>query len=151
MHLKKGERPAAERCILDFGEEKTRTKQSFADECNINKIMKQYERTGLITHENSMHPVYGDFSNVDDYQTSMNKVIAAQDDFDNLSARVRKRFGHDPAELIEFMADEKNLDEAISLGLVPKPKGYRTPSPSAEPAQAAAGDSPPKGDIPVPP
>jgi len=34
-----------------------------------------------------------------------------------LPSDVRKRFSNDPAELIDFLADKKNDEEAIKLGL----------------------------------
>ena len=45
-------------------------------------------------------------------------VNQARDLFMSLDAEVRKRFGNDPAQLLDFLADNKNYDEAKKLGLV---------------------------------
>ena len=45
-------------------DEPSLTKQSFQNECNINSIMKKWEKTGLLPHSRSSQPRYGDFSNV---------------------------------------------------------------------------------------
>jgi len=38
------------------------TKQSHTDECNINLIMKRFERTGVLEHVTTYAPQWGDFS-----------------------------------------------------------------------------------------
>ena len=40
----------------------------------------------------------------------------------SLLSRVRKRYNNDPAELLEFVMDEKNREEAVFLGLIEKPQ-----------------------------
>ena len=72
------------------------TEQSHRDSCNINKIMKRYERTGVIDHINRHQPVYGDFSDIGDYQVHLDTVIRAESLFMELPATVRKEFDNDP-------------------------------------------------------
>ena len=79
-------------------DEPSLTKQSFQNECNINSIMKKWEKTGLLSHSRSSQPRYGDFSNVTDYQSALNAVSDAQDAFMELPAQVRARFANDPAQ-----------------------------------------------------
>jgi phage internal scaffolding protein len=50
----------------------------------------------------------------------MNRVFAAQDEFDRLPAQIRARFDNDPANLIEFLENSDNRPEAEALGLVDK-------------------------------
>ena len=50
----------------------------------------------------------------------MNRVIAAQDEFEALPAQIRARFDNDPAKLIEFLENSENRPEAEELGLVEK-------------------------------
>lgn len=110
---------------------KGRTKQSFRDECDINSVMRRWEKTGQLHPLQRYPPQYGDFTNVDDYQAAVNQVQQAEDAFMALPSRVRSRFGNDPAELLRFMADSANQAEAEKLGLVdPAPK----PDPKAAPA-----------------
>lgn len=96
-------------------------KQSFKDECDVNKIMHKYRVTGVLTHLRTQSPKYGDFTNVTDYQTSLNAVMAAQDAFSHLPAKVRSRFGNDPSQLLAFIEDPTNKEEAQKLGLIPTP------------------------------
>ena len=42
--------------------------------------------------------------------------------FDNLPSDVRNRFNNNPAQLLDFVADPENKEEAIELGLLPKPE-----------------------------
>lgn len=127
---------------------KTMAKQAFKDECDINTIMSKYQKTGVIEHVKNVQGSYGDFTSVQDYQLSLNQVIAAQDAFDQLPARVRERFANDPSRLMAFLADEKNLDEAERLGLIeraPEPPQAPNPSPAQKDAKASSTE-PPSGD-----
>ncbi|QCQ85075.1 internal scaffolding protein [Blackfly microvirus SF02] len=106
----------------DTGEElTTMTKQSFKDDCDINNIMRKYERTGVLDHTAMSVPQYGEYMGSMSYQDSLNAILYAQDQFAALPADLRARFGNDPAELLSFMEDSANLDEAVKLGLVQKP------------------------------
>lgn len=98
------------------------TQQNFKNECDINFIMKRWEKTGELTHVRSNAPSYGDFSNLGDYQSSLNVVLAAQEAFDSLPAVVRNRFSNDPAMFVEFVQDPSNADAIVELGLAaPRP------------------------------
>ena len=100
-------------------EEPSLAQQHFKDECDINNILRQFNITGLLP-ESPLSPRYGDFSGIGDYHTALNRVIAAQDEFDALPAQIRARFDNDPANLIEFLDDDANRPEAEALGLVNK-------------------------------
>lgn len=100
-------------------EEPSLAQQHFKDECDINNILRQFNVTGLLP-ESPISPRYGDFTGISDYHTALNRVIAAQDEFDGLPAQIRARFENDPAQLIEFLEDENNRSEAEELGLVEK-------------------------------
>lgn len=104
------------------------TKQSESAECDLNAIMKRYEKTGLLTHVNERQPQpYADYTDVLDYQESVNRINQANESFNALPAEVRKKFANDPAQLIRFVSDEANRDEAEKLGLVTKKIVEATP------------------------
>lgn len=109
----------------------SRTKQSFKDQVNINKIIKKHRRTGMLNHVNSKRPFYGDVSNLTDYAGALQKVKEAEELFGNMSADIRERFGNNPQEMITFLENPDNLKEAIELGMVLKKPD---PEPVAEPA-----------------
>lgn len=94
------------------------TKQSFKDECDVNNILAKYQKTGLLTHYSNANPRFGDFSSVPDYRSSLDLVRKAQEYFMELPAALRGRFKNDPAVLLEFVADSRNKQEAIELGLI---------------------------------
>jgi phage internal scaffolding protein len=100
-------------------EEPSLAQQHFKDECDINTILQKFNVTGLLP-QSPLSPRYGDFSGIGDYHTALNRVIAAQDEFEALPAQIRARFENDPAKLIEFLGDESNRSEAEELGLVEK-------------------------------
>ena len=92
------------------------TKDSFAEECDINTIVRRFGITGQLP-TNVRAPMFGDFTAAMDYQSALDAVMAAQDSFMSMPADVRQRFGNDPASFVEFCSDPKNRDEAVKLGL----------------------------------
>ena len=99
------------------------TKQSFADECDINNIMRRYEKDGVLNHLNKYQGNFGDFTGAVDYHEAMNIVAKADQMFMDLPASIRARFGNDPGAFVEFATDPKNLDEMVKMGLAkPNPK-----------------------------
>lgn len=99
--------------------EKSRTKQSFAEETDINAIMRKYLSSGIMPHIASSPPRYGDFSSAGDYLESMNKVKDAEQRFADLPSNVRDHVDNDPAKLLELAYDESRRDELVELGLLP--------------------------------
>jgi len=93
------------------------TKQSFRDECDINNILRKFNVTGQLP-VGSVQPQYGDFSGITDYQSALNAVMAAQDSFLALPAKIRAKFGNDAAAFVDFASDEANKDEMKALGLL---------------------------------
>lgn len=99
-----------------------RTKQSFKAQCDVNNIIKKYDKTGLLAHVNTMKAQYGDFSKVGDFREALDKMAKAEEAFMEMPPKLRKRFRNDPMEMVAFLSDKANKAEAIELGLVEKPK-----------------------------
>lgn len=139
--------------IIDYGP--TLTQQHFKDSCDINKIMERAKSTGVVAGppgSGGRRPFYGDFSSQLDYHESLNAVIEADNQFMTLPAALRKRFNNDPGELLKFVSDKKNKQEAIELGLIPaeavkKPENVATPQPEPSPLPPEKGE---KGGGPHP-
>lgn len=108
------------------------TKQSFKDEANINKIIARYTKTGVLDYVQKNPGVYADLSKITNYKESLEKIIHAKATFDSLPANIRNRFRNDPAQLIDFMSDPKNTDEAESLGLITPRKKLAEPATPAK-------------------
>lgn len=100
--------------------EMTRTQQQFKDECDINNIAKNFGLTGRLP-ENVRMPMFGDFCEVEDYQTALNAARRAAHSFMQMPAEVRLRFENNPQLFLEFCGNPANRDEAVKLGLVPSP------------------------------
>lgn len=102
------------------------TKQSEAQACDVNHIMRRYEKLGLtpavLSRMNMSVANFADVSAGVSYQDSMVRLVEAQESFMALPAAVRKRFGNDPGEFLEFAVDPRNVEEMRSLGLLPKPQ-----------------------------
>ena len=113
---------------VDF-KEPSMTQQQFKDECDINRIMDRYLKTGVLSDplDRRGTPKYGDYAEIGDYMEHMNKVVEANEMFEALPASIRKRFNNNPAELVEFVMDVNNRAEAERLGLVEKTEVVEKP------------------------
>lgn len=93
------------------------TQQQFKAECDVNNILAKYKKSGLLTHINKHQGNFGDFTNVEDYKTSLEKVMKAQESFEHLPSELRNKFQNDPGNLISYLQDPKNDEEAVKYGL----------------------------------
>lgn len=119
-------------------EEPTLAQQHFADECDINTIVRRFGLDGELPVGVRM-PTYGDFTGVVDYHSAANAIALANEAFDGLPAVVRARFQNDPALFVDFCSKEENRDEARKLGmLVPDVPGVAPGAPAAAPVVPAA-------------
>lgn len=109
---------AHKRVMQHVGED-SHVQQHLREETDINNIMSKYYKTGSITHLAGKAGQYGDFSDVTDYKTGLERILAADELFSSLPAKTRQRFSNDPAEFIEFATDPDNLDEMRKMGLAP--------------------------------
>lgn len=117
----------------------TRTQQHFKDECDINNLMERYVKTGTMPQIVADFQ-YGDYTEVPDYRQSIEFIMHAQDQFDQLPAKIRKEFNNNPAELLDFLNDPANKDEAIRLGLIERPTQIES-SMQESPSTAPQGES----------
>lgn len=106
------------------------TKQSHKEECDIHRILRQYQRTGIITHVQSARPQYTDLPDVSDYQTAVNILMEANDTFAALPSAVRDYFQNDPARFLSAFQDDKQADKLREFGLL-------------KPAASGSGREPP--------
>lgn len=117
------------------------TQQQFAEESDINNIVDRFMKTGHLPSAASM-PQYADYEGVFDFQSAMNVVRQADENFMRMDAKVRARFHNSPQEFLEFFANPDNVDEAVRLGLaVNTVKQKDVSSPTLEAAEAAGSAS----------
>lgn len=98
--------------------EVSKTKQSFAEETDVNAIMRKYQATGILEHQNTAVPRYGDFTNADSYLEAVNQVKHAEALFAKLPAKVRDHVKNDPGRLLDMVFDPERRAELEELGLV---------------------------------
>lgn len=97
------------------------TQQSGKDDADINVIVERAKR-GVPVQTRDESAMYGDFTQVPtDLRDCLNKMRFADQLFMSMDANVRKRFNNQPVEMLDFLSDPKNRDEAIKLGLVVPP------------------------------
>jgi len=97
-----------------------RTEQCHRDECDINKIIAKYDRTGVLNHVNDFEARYEDLTGLD-YQTMLNTVANANSMFEGLPSEIRNQFANDPANFISFMDDKNNNEQMYEMGLKQRP------------------------------
>lgn len=116
------------------------TKQSFAEECDINTIVRQFGLTGKMP-DDIVPPTYADFEGIFDFHSAMNAVAAAGEEFDRLPAKIRARFHNDPGLFVDFCSDPNNLREMVDMGLAVKNPSYVDPNAPlpVEPVKGAVG------------
>lgn len=99
----------------------TKVQQQFKDETNVSNIVKRFNRTGQLPRGRNDTGQYIDISNVGDYTEMFNRVQKVQKAFMKIPSDIRTRFRNNPQNLIDFLGDENNREEAQELGLIPKP------------------------------
>ncbi|UDN67634.1 internal scaffolding protein [robinz microvirus RP_78] len=133
-----------EQFSLDCSDLPSLTRQEFADECDINKLMAQYEATGLLpTNLNTGEPRYLDVSNVPDLQTSLDYLKEATASFMALPATVRRDFDNDALKFVEFAENPNNVEKMREWKLA-APKAVEPP-----PQKVEVINPPPSKDAPA--
>ncbi|WNK15073.1 MAG: internal scaffolding protein [Microvirus sp.] len=101
-------------------EDPSLTVQADSDDADINVIMARFGQ-GNVLPENFRTPSYGDFTSVNDFHTAMQAVRSAEENFMLMPPKLRARFNNDPGQLLDFLGESSNLEEAVKLGLVNPP------------------------------
>lgn len=115
-----------------FFDDDSLTKQQFKNDCDVNVILKKYGRHGVVPQFDYLKPQFGDFTTVEDFHSAIDRIMDSRAVFDRLPATLRARFKNDPALLLEFVADDRNYDEAVKLGICsPKVEANKTENQSS--------------------
>lgn len=105
----------------------TLAKQSFAEDADINTIVRRFQLTGELPKDVRM-PTYGDFTGISNFHEALNAIAIAEESFYAMPAQIRARFDNDPEKFVAFCSDDNNRKEAERMGLVPA-----TPEPKPTP------------------
>lgn len=93
------------------------TEQAHAKQCDMNYILRDYQKTGMIRHAKENQGRYDDVTS-QDFQDAMFLVTQAQNMFNELPANLRSRFGNDPAAFMDFVHDPANGPEMARMGIL---------------------------------
>ncbi len=91
-----------------------RTKQSFKDETDINKLLQRAAKKGTISHLNKYEARYGDFANFDFFEANV-MLAKGREIFDDLPAEIRSEFHQSQAEFYDYVNDPLNKDRLGEL------------------------------------
>ena len=95
--------------------------QHFKEEVDINRIVKRYAETGILTHFMKQQADYA-FAPSTTFTEAMFMVTEAQEQFNQLPAEARAHFNNDPATFLDAAHDEGRRQEFVDLGLIPEPQ-----------------------------
>lgn len=118
-----------------------RTVQSHRALCDINNLVAQAKKGGVINHFARLKPFFGDATLADGLHDALNKQIAARDAFSTLPAKVRERYGNDMVKFVAALQDPAELDFLCSVGILSRSERVQ-----AAAASAAGGAETPKPD-----
>lgn len=96
--------------------EPTRTEQSHKQQTDMNYILKDYSRTGIIKHAHTNQGQYDDVSSID-FQQAQNIVADAKSMFEGLPALTRKEFNGDVSRFLEFVRNPENGAQMQEMGI----------------------------------
>ncbi len=128
-----------------------RTQQCHKDECDIEKIMSRFQRTGTISHISKYQGVYADYSEYD-FAEQANRLNEGVRVFEALPGEVRREFNQDPQAFFNFVNDPANADDLLEkLPALAKPGTQLPPqriSQGADELAAIAAASEPASETP---
>lgn len=121
------------------------TEQGHKKECDMNYILRNYHKNGIIRHAKTYQGTYDDIT-IQDFQAAQLLVKGAEKMFNDLPANLRNKFDNDPGKFYEFTNNPANKDEMIKLGMIRGNDGLKADAtPSGAPTKEA--ETPP----PTPP
>lgn len=103
------------------------TKQSHKDSTDVNLIIANYDRTGLLVHLNKAEARYEDVSEVGDYQDALDIINNAERAFMKLSSAQRKVFNNSAAQFLDAAHDPDKRELLEQAGLIPSPPAPAPP------------------------
>lgn len=107
------------------------TEQHHKEACDVSRIIKRYDQTGMWNHVNNRTPNYTDLPDPVSFHEAMNKVTAVTQAFEGLPAAIRQDMGNSPKRLLEFLQDPDNRSQMEEYGFdvshIPVPVAPDTP------------------------
>ncbi len=112
-----------------------KTDQSFKKMCDINVIIANASKTGLLSHERESLGQYIDNTKIPSLLDAQLLIRDANKSFMALPSQIRKLMDHDSTKLVEFINDPENQDILLKHGILEKVEQVLpVDQPKAEPA-----------------
>lgn len=109
-----------------------RTKQSFKNSTDIQKILAKAQKIGSLSHLAKFEGQYGDFESFD-YHEAQTMLANGNSIFSALPAELRKEFGQDPGKFFEFVNNPENVGKLGTIFPELAKPGRQMPRASDEP------------------
>ena len=93
------------------------TQQHFAEESEINNILRSHDKNGVIEHIHRGNAIYADFSGITDLSDALHHIKEAQEEFLNVPSEIREKFQNDAGQFFKFASNPENLPELRKMGL----------------------------------
>lgn len=93
------------------------TEQAHKDECDMNKILHKYQKTGFIAHAKKHEGRYDDVTAVD-FQEAAIIVANVKSMFEELPSKFRNEFEGNPAKFLEFAQNPENAAKMARMGIL---------------------------------
>lgn len=125
------------------------TDPQWDEKSDINYIMDRFLNHGESpTYGTKKQGIYADVSQIPDLLGAAIIVREAQNNFDSLPSKIREKFHNNPQNMIDFLSDPKNNEEAVELGLLtplaPKSNDELNDNKKPAPSNKAPKTDPPK-------
>jgi phage internal scaffolding protein len=94
------------------------TDQSNKNACDINVIMANYAKTGMLSHVSNQTPKYIDCTTIPNLEQAYKTVYAAEEAFYDLPPDIRRLMDNDPSQLENFISNPENAYILEKNGLI---------------------------------
>lgn len=94
-----------------------KTKQSYKDQCDINKLLERGAREGGLSHLQRHGARYADFADIN-WDSLQEQLAEGQQIFNELPAELKREFNQSPGEFFTYVTDPANAERLPEL--IPK-------------------------------
>lgn len=96
--------------------EPSMTKQSLAENLDVNNIIRRYNKTGVLQKMTDFEGLYGQFDDID-LREAIEKVEAAKNVFMEVPSQIRNLFENNAGSFIDYATNPANIQQLRDWGL----------------------------------
>ena len=130
--------------VKDFTDSESLTQQSEAEFTTIRAYIDKYTRLGVLGNPARISEAeFGDFASLPrDYGEAVELVQSVNEAFRALPAKIRARYGEDPARFANALSDPAEIEALAAEGLIQSPQAKGQPAkPGVETSEAGLPQS----------